>query len=48
MVSWPDHVKRDVLRRVEEERSILHAITRKKTNWVSHVLGRNCLLQYVA
>jgi len=28
-ISWSDHVKREVLHRVEEEMSILHAITRK-------------------
>jgi len=47
-ISWPDHVKREVLHRVEEERSILHALTREKANWVGHVLGRNCLLKHVA
>jgi hypothetical protein len=46
--SWLDHVRREVVHRVEEERRILQAITRKKANWVGHVLGRNCLLQHVA
>ena len=47
-ISWPNHVTREVLHRVEEETSILHALTRKKTNWIGRVLGRNCLLKHVA
>jgi len=26
---------------------ILHALKRKKTNWIGHILRRNCLLENV-
>jgi hypothetical protein len=34
----------EVLRRVKEERNVLHAIQRRKATWIGHSLGRNCLL----
>jgi hypothetical protein len=37
----------EVLRRVKEERNILHAVKRRKTNWIGHILRRNCLLKHV-
>jgi len=37
----------DVLLRVKEQRNILHEIRKRKANWISHVLRRNCLLQRV-
>jgi hypothetical protein len=44
-ISWTDCVKNDeVLRRVKEERNILHKIGRRKANWIGHILLRNCLL----
>ena len=47
-VSWTDHVKNeDVLLRVKEQRNILHEIRKRKANWISHILRRNCLLQRV-
>ena len=30
--------------RVKEERNILHTINRRKTNWIGHILRRNCHL----
>jgi hypothetical protein len=36
-----------VLHRVKEERNILHAMQRRKTNWIGHILSRNCLLRHV-
>jgi hypothetical protein len=36
-----------VLRRVKEERNILHTIKRMKANWIGHILRRNCLLKHV-
>jgi hypothetical protein len=33
--------------RLKEERSILHTIRRRKTNWIVHILDRNCLLKDV-
>jgi len=31
----------------KEERNILHAIMRMKSNWIGHILRRNCLLKQV-
>jgi hypothetical protein len=31
--------------RVKEERSILHFINRRKTNWIGHILRRNTVLK---
>jgi hypothetical protein len=36
-----------VLFRVKEQRNILHEISKGKSNWISHILHRNCLLQQV-
>jgi hypothetical protein len=37
-ISWTDGVrKEEVLRRVKEERNILHTIKRRKANWIAHV-----------
>jgi hypothetical protein len=47
-VSWTDHVRNDeVLLRVKEQRNILHEISKRKANWIGHILRRNCLLQQV-
>jgi hypothetical protein len=47
-ISWTDHVRNEeVLLRVEEQRNILHEISKWKTNWIGHVLRRFCLLQWV-
>jgi hypothetical protein len=46
-ISWTDHVRNEVLLRVKEQRSILHKISKRKANWICHILGRNCLLQQV-
>jgi hypothetical protein len=32
---------------VKDERNILQAIKRRQSNWIGHILRRNCLLQYV-
>jgi hypothetical protein len=37
----------EVLLRVKGARNIVLTINRKKTNWIGHILGRNCLLKYV-
>ena len=36
-----------MLLRVNEQRNILHEIRKLKTNWIGHILRRNCLLQQV-
>src|SRR5215475_3223873 len=47
-ISWTDHVRNeDVLFRVKEQRNILHEISKRKANWIGHILRRNCLLQRV-
>jgi len=37
----------EVLLRVKEQRNILHEISKRKANWIVHILRRNCLLQRV-
>ena len=37
----------EVLLRVNEQRNILHEISKRKANWIGHILRRNCLLQQV-
>jgi len=34
----------EVLLRVKEQRNILHEISKRKANWIVHILRRNCLL----
>jgi hypothetical protein len=47
-ISWTDHVRNEeVLRRVSEQRNILHEIRKRKANWTGHILRRNCLLKQV-
>ena len=47
-ISWADHVRNDeVLLTVNEDRNILHEISKRKVNWIGHNLRRNCLLQRV-
>ena len=36
-----------VLFRVKEQRNILREISKRKANWIGHILRRNCLLQRV-
>jgi len=45
-ISWTDHLwNEEVLLRVKEQRNILHEISKRKANWIGHILGRNWLLQ---
>jgi hypothetical protein len=47
-ISWTDHVRNEeVLLRVKEQRNILCEISKRKANWIGHILHRNCLLQQV-
>jgi len=41
-------MKNEVLHRVREYRDIVNTLKRRKTNWIGHVLFRNCLLTHVA
>jgi hypothetical protein len=36
-----------VLLGVKEQSNILHEISKRKANWIGHILRRNCLLQQV-
>ena len=43
-----EHVRNEeVLLRVKEQRNILHEISKRKANWIGHILCRNCLVQQV-
>ena len=44
-IIWTDHVRNEVLLRVNEQRNILHEIRKRKTDWIGHILHRNCLLK---
>jgi hypothetical protein len=47
-IIWTDHVRNEeVLLRVKWQRNILHEISKRKANWIGHILRRNCLLQWV-
>jgi len=47
-LSWTDHVRNEeMLLRIEEQRNILHEISKRRANWIGHFLRRNCLLQRV-
>jgi hypothetical protein len=35
----------EVLLKVNEQRNILHEISKRKANWIGHILRRNCLIQ---
>ena len=46
-ISWTDHVKNEVLFRVKEQRDILNEISKRKADWIGHILRRNWLQQRV-
>jgi hypothetical protein len=37
----------EVLLRVKEQRNILYEMSKRKANWIGHILRRNCLLRQV-
>jgi hypothetical protein len=39
--------KEEALSRVKEKRNVLHEISKRKANWIGHILRSNCLLQQV-
>jgi hypothetical protein len=43
-ISWTDHVRNG---EVKEQRNVLHETSKRKANWIGHILCRNCLLQHV-
>jgi hypothetical protein len=47
-IIWTDRVRNEeVLLSVKEQRNILHEISKRKANWIGHILRRDCLLQRV-
>jgi hypothetical protein len=36
-VSWTERVKNEILRRLKEERNVLHAVKRMKANLIGHM-----------
>jgi hypothetical protein len=40
-------VRNEALLRVNEQRNILHEISKRKSNWIGYILRRNCLLRHV-
>jgi len=47
-IRWSDHVRNEeVLLTVKEQRNILHEISKRKADWIGHILSRNCFLQRV-
>jgi hypothetical protein len=47
-ISWTDQVRsEEVVLRVKEQRNILHEISKRKANWIGHILRRKCLLRQV-
>jgi len=47
-ISWTDHVRNEeVILRLKEQKNILHEISKRKANWIGHILRINCLLQRV-
>jgi hypothetical protein len=45
-IIWTDRVRNEeVLIRVKVQRNILHESSKRKANWIGHILRRNCLLQ---
>jgi hypothetical protein len=47
-ISWTEHVRNEeVLLVFKEQRNILHEISKRKPNFIGHILRRNCLLRQV-
>jgi hypothetical protein len=47
-IIWTDHMRNEkVLFGVKRKRNILHEISKRKANWIGHILHRNCHLQQV-
>jgi hypothetical protein len=47
-INWNERVRNElVLLRVKGHKIILHEISKRKANWIGHILCRNCLLRQV-
>jgi hypothetical protein len=42
-ICWTDLMRNGNIKGVKEERNTLHT---RKTNWIGHILRRNCLLKH--
>ena len=43
-IDWSEKIsKEQVLERIGEKRTLVNNILRRKANWISHILRRNCL-----
>ena len=45
--SWAYLVKYEMSHIVKKERNILHRVTRRKANWIGHILLRKCHIKHV-
>ena len=45
-ISGNAHVRNEVLHGLMEDTNILHKIERRKTNWIVHILRKNCLVEH--
>jgi hypothetical protein len=47
-IRWTDRVKKEeLLRRIKEERNVIHTLKRRRVNWIDHILRGNCLAKNV-
>jgi hypothetical protein len=47
-ISWTDRVgNEEALLRVKKQRNIINEISKRKANWIGHILCINCLLRQV-
>ena len=46
-IIWIHHARNEVLHRVKKETNILCTVTRRKADWIGHILRRNCFLKHV-
>jgi hypothetical protein len=47
-ISWTDHVRNEeILLKSQGTKEYLHEISKRKANWIGHILRRNCVLQQV-
>ena len=42
-ISWTDHISNEVLKLVEEERSLLTIIRTRQRNWMGHIMTGDSL-----
>ena len=45
-IIWTELLRNEVLRRIKQDRNILHTINRQNPNWIDNMLHRYCHLKY--